>query len=125
MGSNYRLVRRDHGGGIVTFGVHVVHTDEKGRVVSVTKEPAGVVGYSKEEAAQNLHRMAEAFRAPILEHGAAPGGNITRPLENIDIRDLVPGDLPNAGLDAHDGNAPARKPAKPKAGKAKGRAKKA
>jgi hypothetical protein len=127
MGSNFRLVRKDHGGGIVTFAVHVAHCDEKGKVVSVTKEPVGVVGYSKEEAAQNLHRMAEAFRAPILEHGAVPEEGARRPLESIDVQDLDAGDLRRAGYDPDEldqaptgRRTPARKPARAKTRKGRG-----
>ena len=132
MGSNFRLVRKDHGGGLVTFSVHVVHTDEKGKVISVTKEPAGVVGYSKEDAAQNLHRMAEAFRAPILEHGAAPGETQRLTFESIDVKDLDAEDLRRAGYDPDEldqaptgRRTPAKKPARAKARKGRGSAKKA
>lgn len=126
MGWNYRLVRRDHGGGLVTFAVHGAHCDEKGKVFSVTKEPIGVVGYSKEEAAQNLHRMAEAFRLPILEHGAVPEERAGSRAESIDVKDLDSGDLRSPGYDPTEDEpvVSARRPPRPKARKPRGKSKK-
>jgi len=62
MNWNYRILKRQNESGEYEYGIHEVFYNEKGEIVSWTKESMTPVCPSKEGLRHELNLMLEAFR---------------------------------------------------------------
>jgi hypothetical protein len=63
---NYRVMKRKNQSGEYDFGIYEVYYDDKGSVVSWTKEPITPVSPSEEGLDHELNLMREALKKETL-----------------------------------------------------------
>jgi hypothetical protein len=63
---NYRVIKRKNQSGEYDFGIYEVYYDDKGSVVSWTKEPITPVCPSEEGLDHELNLMREALKKETL-----------------------------------------------------------
>ena len=73
MSWNYRIVARDVAG-CTFYGIHEVHYDEYGQIMSWTKRPSRVVCDSLEALDGMIDMMAEGASLPVLQENG--GGDL-------------------------------------------------
>lgn len=65
---NYRIIKRKHEDGEITFGVHEVYYDMNANPVSCTEDAMDPMGGTEQELKDVLKLMLEAFRKPVLAY---------------------------------------------------------
>ena len=68
---NYRVLRKRHADGAVTYHIHEVHYGDDGSIDGWTEEPAAPMGTSFAELREDVKLLSHAFRAPVLEESDA------------------------------------------------------
>ena len=76
---NYRVLRKEHKSGEVTFQIHEVFYDETGRINGWTKDPVQPSGEILSELREDIRYFLSAFRKDVLEEVNAEGTTLLRP----------------------------------------------
>lgn len=76
---NYRVLRKEHASGEVTFQIHEVFYDETGKIDGWTKDPVQPLGESLGELREDIRYFLAAFRKDVLEEVNAGGTDTLRP----------------------------------------------
>jgi len=76
---NYRVIRREHDAGEVTFQIHEVYYAQDGSIEGWTADPVTPLGESTGELREDIRYFLVAFRKVVLEEKEENGKSVLRP----------------------------------------------
>lgn len=85
---DYRVLRKEHETGDVTFHIHEVHYGEDGAIELWSVDPVEPMGESVSELREDIRYFLRAFRRPVLQQKEESGKSVLQEAyENGEIND--------------------------------------
>lgn len=77
---NYRVIRKEHESGDVTFQIHEVYYDDEGAIETWTANSVYPSGESLSELREDIEHFLAALDEPVLEECQENGKAVLRPI---------------------------------------------